>query len=94
MNISNSPTNVKVYPIPGIGVEVKATFHQANSLSATYARFQVSTSSNFATTFYDSDQVSITEIPDGTEGTMVFEFIPTSAGTYTVVFVFGTIQIM
>ena len=94
MNISNSPTNVKVYPIPGIGVEVKATFHQANSLSATYARFQVSTSQDFATTFYDSDQVSIIEIPDGTEGTMVLNSFLQAQELITVVFVSGTIQIM
>jgi len=81
-NPSNSPTNLKVYPIPGVGVEVHAVFHQANGVNATYARFQVSTDPNFGTTVYDSGQVSITPIADGTEGVMVFAFIPSSAGTY------------
>ncbi len=80
---SNSPADVKVYPIPNVGIEVKATFNKVNSsTSATYARFQVSTDPNFGTTVYDSGQVSITSIVDGTEGTMVFGFIPSSAGTY------------
>ena len=81
-NVSNAPTNVKVYPIPGTGVEVHAVFHQSNSLPATYARFQVATDANFASIIYDSNQVSITPINDNTEGVMVFSWIPASTGTY------------
>jgi hypothetical protein len=79
---SLSPTGIKVYPIPGIGVEVHATFHQTNALSATYAQFQVSIHSNFSDTIYDSGQVAITPIVDGAEGIMVFDFVPSSANTY------------
>jgi len=81
-NPSNAPTNIKVYPIPGVGVEVHAVFHQANNLPATYARFQVSTDPNFGTTVYDSNQVAITPINDNTEGVMIFSWIPSGQGTY------------
>ena len=79
---SNSPTNLLVVPLPGVGVEVRATFHDANTSNGTYARFEVSTVSNFASTVYDSGQVAITSVADATEAIMVFAFIPTSAGTY------------
>lgn len=81
-NPSNSPTNIKVVPSPGVGVEVKATFTQSNGKPATYARFQVSTDQNFGTITYDSGQVAINLIQTGTEGTMVFNFIPSTANTY------------
>ena len=79
---SNAPTNLKVYPIPGVGVEVRTTFHQANGVDGTYVRFEVSTDDDFASTDYDSGQVAITPISDNTEGIMVFAFIPVSGGTY------------
>jgi hypothetical protein len=79
---SLSPTNLSVVPIPGVGVEVKATFHQANGVNGTYARFQVSAVSNFVSTVYDSGQVAITSVADGNEAILVFTFIPVSAGTY------------
>jgi hypothetical protein len=81
-NVSNAPTNVRVYPIPSTGVEVHAVFHQSNSLPATYARFQVATDANFTSIIYDSNQVSITPINDNTEGVMIFSWIPSSTGTY------------
>lgn len=79
---SNPPTNIKVYPIPGTGVEVHATFTQANSSPAAYAQFQISKVSDFSTIYYDSGQVSISPIVDGAEGTMVFYFTPDAATTY------------
>lgn len=79
---SNAPTNLSVVPIPGVGVEVRATFHQANGVDGTYVRFEVSTEDDFASTDYDSDQVAITPVADENETIMVFPFIPVSAGTY------------
>jgi hypothetical protein len=79
---SLSPTNLSVVPLPGVGVEVRATFHDANTSDGTYARFEVSTDNTFAATDYDSGQVAITPITDGAEGIMVFTFIPLAAGTY------------
>ena len=79
---SLSPTNLSVVPLPGVGVEVRATFHDANASDGTYARFEVSTDNTFATTDYDSGQVAITPITDGAEGIMVFAFIPLVIGTY------------
>ena len=79
---SLSPTNLSVVPLPGVGVEVRATFHDANTSDGTYARFEVSTDNTFATTDYDSGQVAITPITDGAEGIMVFAFIPLVIGTY------------
>jgi hypothetical protein len=81
-NASNPPSNIQVYPIPGVGVEVRATFTQANNLPATYARFQISTVNNFTSILYDSGQVAIQPISDGQEGVMIFNWIPTSEGTY------------
>jgi hypothetical protein len=81
-NASNAPTNVKVFPIPAKGVEVRATFTATNGLPATYARFQISTDPNFGTTVYDSGQVSINPINDGAEGVIVFTWVPSSQGTY------------
>jgi len=81
-NPSNAPTNIKIVPIPGKGVEVRATFTATNGLPATYARFQISTDPNFGTTVYDSGQVSINPTNDGAEGVMVFPWIPSSQGTY------------
>ena len=82
MLASLAPTAVKVYPLAATGIEVRATFHQANGGSATYARFEISTAANFATLDYDSGQVAITAIADGAEGVMVFPWIPTAADTY------------
>jgi hypothetical protein len=79
---SLSPTNLSIVPLPGVGVEVRATFHDANASDGTYARFEVSTDNTFATTDYDSGQVAITPITDGAEGIMVFAFIPLVIGTY------------
>jgi hypothetical protein len=81
-NPSNPPQNIQVYQIPGIGLEVRATFRQANNLPATYARFQISNVNNFTNILYDSGQVAIQPIYDGQEGAMIFKWLPTSEGTY------------
>jgi hypothetical protein len=81
-NPSNPPTKIQVYPIPGVGVEVRATFKQANNLPATYARFQIATVNDFTNILYDSGQVAIQPISDGQEGVMIFNWLPTSEGTY------------
>jgi hypothetical protein len=79
---SNPPQNVQVYSIPGIGIEVRATFRQANGLPATYARFQLSTVNDFSTLLYDTGQIPIQPINDGQEGAIILNWLPTKEGTY------------
>lgn len=81
-NPSNPPSNIKVFPIPGVGIEVRAKFTASNGLPATYARFQIATVNNFSTVLWDSGQVSISPIADGMEGAMIFYWIPSTTGTY------------
>jgi len=83
-NPSNPPTNISVFKVSGgtAKIGVHATFHQANSLPATYARCQLSKVNDFSTIDYDSGQVGINPIQDGEQGSMFFVWAPADTGTY------------